>query len=228
LFAGLTTVERRRIIVLLVLVLASSAFWAGYEQAGSSLNLFAQRSTDRMLGSFEIPAGWFQSVPAIFVILLAPLIAWLWTALAARGRDLSVITKFAFALVGMALGFLVMVGAARALGTHGAAGPMWLVLTYLLHTIGELVLSPVGMSATTRLAPKRFSGQAMGLWFTSLSMGNLLASRMAGSLEGADAQGMARYFGSMFWFGIAAAGVMLLMLPVLRRWAEDKQKPSGQ
>jgi POT family proton-dependent oligopeptide transporter len=223
LFAGLTTVERRRIVVLLVLVLASAAFWAGYEQAGSSLNLFAERNTDRMINTFEIPAGWFQSVPAIFVILLAPLIAWLWTALAARGRDLSVITKFAFALVGMALGFLVMVGAARALGAHGSAGPWWLVLTYLLHTIGELVLSPVGMSATTRLAPKRFSGQAMGLWFTSLAMGNLLASRLAGSLEGADAGGMAHYFGSMFWFGIAAAGVMLLMLPVLRRWADPKQ-----
>jgi POT family proton-dependent oligopeptide transporter len=223
LFAGLTTVERRRIVVLLVLVLASAAFWAGYEQAGSSLNLFAERSTDRMINTFEIPAGWFQSVPAIFVILLAPLIAWLWTALAARGRDLSVITKFAFALVGMALGFLVMVGAARALGAHGSAGPWWLVLTYLLHTIGELVLSPVGMSATTRLAPRRFSGQAMGLWFTSLALGNLLASRLAGSLEGADAGGMAHYFGSMFWFGIAAAGLMLLMLPVLRRWAEPGQ-----
>jgi POT family proton-dependent oligopeptide transporter len=225
LFAGLTTAERRRIVVLLVLVLASTAFWAGYEQAGSSLTLFAERSTDRMMGSFEIPAGWFQSVPAIFVILLAPLMAWLWTAMAARGRNLSVITKFAIGLVGMALGFLVMVGAAKALGANGSAGPMWLVITYLLHTIGELALSPVGMSATTGLAPKRFSGQAMGLWFTSLALGNLLASRFAGSLDGADAGGMARYFGSMFWFGIAAAGLLLLTLPWLKRWSDEKPKP---
>lgn len=228
LFAGLTTVERRRIVVLLVLVLASAAFWAGYEQAGSSLNLFAERHTDRLIGAFEIPAGWFQSVPAIFVILLAPLMAWLWTALAARHRDFSVITKFALALVGMALGFLVMVGAAKALGANGSAGPMWLVLTYLLHTIGELALSPVGMSATTHLAPKRFSGQAMGLWFTSIAMGNLLASRLAGSLEGADAGGMAHYFGSMFWFGIGAALLLLLTLPLLRRWADASPKPHGQ
>jgi POT family proton-dependent oligopeptide transporter len=222
LFAGLSTIERRRVVVLLVLVLASAAFWAGYEQAGSSLNLFAERHTDRLVGSLTIPAGWFQAVPSAFVILLAPAMAWLWVALDARGRDLSVIAKFAFGLVGMALGFLVMVGAAKALGASGSAGPMWLVLTYLLHTIGELALSPVGMSATTRLAPRRFSGQAMGIWFTSIAMGNLLASRLAGSLEGADASGMARYFGSMFWFGIGAALLLLLTLPLLRRWADPR------
>jgi len=228
LFAGLTAVERRRIVVLLVLVLASTAFWGGYEQAGSALNLFAQRHTDRMLGAFEIPAGWFQSVPAIFVILLAPLMAWLWMAMAARGRDLSVITKFVIGLVGMALGFLVMVGAARALAADGSAGPMWLVLTYFLHTIGELALSPVGMSATTRLAPRRFTGQAMGLWFTSLAMGNLLASRLAGEMGSPEGGGMVGYFSWVFWFGMAAAGVLLLTLPLLRRWADDQPKPHGQ
>ena len=222
LFAGLTAVERRRIVVLLVLVLASTAFWGGYEQAGSALNLFAQRHTDRMLGAFEIPAGWFQSVPAIFVIVLAPLMAWLWTAMAARGRGFSVITKFVFGLLGMALGFLVMVGAAKAVGASGSAGPMWLVLTYFLHTVGELALSPVGMSATTRLAPRRFSGQAMGLWFTSLAMGNLLASRLAGEMGSPEGGGMVGYFNWVFWFGICAAGVLLLTLPLLRRWADDK------
>jgi hypothetical protein len=177
LFAGLTTAERRGVVVLLVLVLASSAFWAGYEQAGSALNLFTERHTDRLVGDFLIPTGWFQSVPSVFVILLAPFMAWLWVALEARRRDLSIITKFSIGLFGMALGFLVMAGAARVAGASGSAGPMWLVLTYLLHTIGELALSPVGMSATTRLAPRRFSGQAMGVWFTSIAMGNLLASR---------------------------------------------------
>jgi POT family proton-dependent oligopeptide transporter len=223
LFAGLTAVERRRVIVLLVLILASTAFWAGYEQAGSSLTLFADRQTDRLIGNFEIPTGWFQMAPSIFVIFLAPFMAWLWAGLAARGRDLSVITKFALGLVGMALGFLVMVGAAKAFGAHGSAGPMWLIFTYLIHTIGELALSPVGMSATTRLAPHRFSGQAMGIWFSSLALGNLMASRLAGSLEGADAQGMTHYFGSMFWFGIAAALLLLLTLPLLRRWADPRQ-----
>ena len=115
-FAGLTMIERRGIVLLLVLVLASSVFWAGYEQGGSALNLFAERHTDRLLGSFEIPTGWFQSVGSIFVILLAPLMALLWVRLDAHGRDPSLIAKFAVGLAGMALGFLVLVWAAKILG----------------------------------------------------------------------------------------------------------------
>jgi POT family proton-dependent oligopeptide transporter len=223
-FAGLNAAERRRIFVLLVLVIASTLFWAGYEQAGSSLTLFAERNTNRMIGSYEFPAAWFQSVPAVWVLLCAPVLASLWTFLAARGRDLSVILKFALGLAGMGFGFLVMVGAAKIvshslLGATGNAGPMWLVTTYLLHTIGELCLSPVGMSATTQLAPQRFAGQAMGLWFTSLAMGNLFASRLAGSLDGADANGLAGYFMLMFEYGAMGAAAMLVLFPLLRRWA---------
>ena len=228
LFAGLTAEEKRRVALLLVLVLAASVFWAGYEQAGSALNLFAERYTDRLVGSFTIPAGWFQSVPAAFVIIFAPVLAWLWVALDRRGVDVPLIGKFAFALLGMGLGFLVMAGAAAAVGATGSSGPMWLVMTYLLHTLGELTLSPVGMSATTRLAPKRFTGQAMGIWFTSLAIGNLLASRLAGSLDGADAGETAGYFKSMFWFGAGGALLLLIALPWLRRWSDDKPKPHGQ
>jgi POT family proton-dependent oligopeptide transporter len=227
-FAGLTAAERRRIFVLLVLVMASTLFWAGYEQAGSSLTLFAERNTDRMLGSYEFPAAWFQSVPAVWVLLCAPVLASLWMWLAGKGRDLSVILKFALGLAGMGLGFLVMVGAANVvshsvLGATGNAGPMWLVTTYLLHTLGELCLSPVGMSATTQLAPQRFAGQAMGLWFTSLAMGNLLASRLAGSLDGVDAHGIASYFMLMFQYGAMGAGALLVLFPLLRRWANLNQ-----
>jgi proton-dependent oligopeptide transporter, POT family len=226
-FAGLTGTERRGIVVLLVLVIASTLFWAGYEQAGSSLTLFAERHTDRMVGSYEFPAGWFQSVPAFFVLLCAPLLASLWMFLGKRGRDFSVITKFAFGLLGMGLGFLIMAGASKVvghnlLGTAGSAGPIWLVATYLLHTIGELCLSPVGMSATTRLAPQRFAGQAMGIWFTSLAMGNLFASQLAGSLDGADAQGMTDYFQQMFYYGAGGAVLLLIALPLLKRWADPK------
>ena len=227
-FAGLTSAEQRRIIVLLVLVMASTLFWAGYEQAGSSLTLFAERNTDRMLGGYEFPAAWFQSVPAVWVLVCAPLLASLWMWLAAKGRDLSVILKFALGLAGMGFGFLVMVGAAKVvshsvLGATGNAGPMWLVITYLLHTVGELCLSPVGMSATTQLAPQRFAGQAMGLWFTSLAMGNLFASRLAGSLDGADGPGIASYFLQMFQYGAIGAGALLVLYPLLRRWANLNQ-----
>ncbi|MEO8307003.1 MAG: peptide MFS transporter [Pseudomonadota bacterium] len=223
LLAGLTTAERKRVVVLLVLVIASSVFWAGYEQAGSALSLFAERHTDRVILGYQFPAGWFQSVPAAFVILLAPLMAWLWIALDKRGRDLPTVGKFAVGIIGMALGFLVMVGAARVVGATGTSGPLWLVFTYLLHTIGELALSPVGMSATTRLAPKRFSGQSMGLWFSSLALGNLLASRFAGTMDDANAAGMVDYFRGMFWFGLIAAGVLLLTYPLLKRWSNSKQ-----
>jgi proton-dependent oligopeptide transporter, POT family len=228
LFAGLTVPEKKRIFVLLVLVAASTLFWAGYEQAGSSLTLFAERHTNRMLGSFEFPAGWFQSVPAIWVLLLAPLLASLWAFLAARGRDLNVILKFSLGLVGMGLGFLVMVGAAKVvaqgvMGASGTAGPIWLVTTYLLHTLGELCLSPVGMSATTQLAPRRYVGQAMGLWFTSLAMGNLFASQLAGSVDNADATQLSDYFMRMFQYGAAGAVVLVVLSPWLKRWAKPQE-----
>ena len=224
LFAGLAAEERKSVVVLLVLVMASALFWAGYEQAGSSLNLFAERHTDRMLGGWEFPTEWFQSVPAVWVLLLAPLLAMLWSYLAARGRDLNLILKFALGLAGMGLGFLVMVGAARVLagnlaGSGGGPGPVWLVTTYLLHTLGELCLSPVGMSATTRLAPKRYVGQAMGLWFASLALGNLFASQLAGSVDNADAGGLSGYFLRMFEFGAAGALLLVVLSPWLKRWA---------
>jgi proton-dependent oligopeptide transporter, POT family len=227
LLAGLNAQEKRNVIVLLVLVAASTLFWAGYEQAGSSLTLFAERHTNRLIGSYEFPAGWFQSVPAVFVLLLAPVLASLWMYLGKRGRDFSVFSKFAFGLLGMGLGFLVMVGASEVIrhsmmGASGGAGPMWLVLTYALHTIGELCLSPVGMSATTQLAPKRFAGQAMGIWFTSLAMGNLLASQLAGSLDGVDAKGLTDYFLRMFEYGAIGAVVLLIVALWLKRWQPPK------
>ena len=220
LVAGLKAIEKRRVIVLLVLVAASTMFWAGYEQAGSSLTLFAEHFTNRHIGTYEFAAGWFQSVQAVFVLTCAPLLTLLWMRLDARGRQMSVITKFALGLAGMGLGFLVMVGGALTLGGFGAS-PSWLILAYLMHVLGELFLSPVGMSATTQLVPRRFSGQGMGLWYASLAMGNLFASRLAGEMA-SDAAGTqwSAYFLKMA--GYAAVGVLLLMalLPLLRRWAQ--------
>ena len=221
---GLSASERRGMVVLLVLVAASALFWAGFEQAGTSLTLFAERHTDRMLGSFEFPAGWFQTVPAAFVLVFAPVLAALWSWLAARGRDLPLIIKFALGLLGMGLGFLVMAIAARVIshslmGAAGGAGPVWLIMTYLIHTLGELCLSPVGMSATTQLAPKRLAGQAMGLWFASMAMGNLLASRLAGSVDANDTQALYGYFFTMFEYGAGGALLLVLLYPWLKAWS---------
>lgn len=227
-FAGLDARERRGVVVLLVLVLASTLFWAGYEQAGSSLTLFAERHTSRVVLGREFPPEWFQSVPAIFVIVFGLLFAMLWAHLARRGRDLNVVLKFSLGLLGMGLGFLVMAGAARVIahevmGAAASAGPIWLITTYLLHTLGELCLSPVGLSATTQLAPKRFAGQAMGLWFTSLAMGNLFASQLAGSVDGESPHALGAYFLRMFEFGAAGAVLLALLSPWLSRWAKPKQ-----
>ena len=177
---GLDQAERKRVVVIILLFLGSAMFWAGFEQAGSSLNLFAERYTDRLIGSFEIPAGWFQTLNPVFIIVMAPVFAAGWVSLSQRNLSPSTLSTFGFGFAGLALGFLVMMGAARLVSDGGMVAPWWLISTYLLHTMGELALSPVGLSATTRLAPKRFVGQMMGLWFLGASVGNLVAGLVAG------------------------------------------------
>ena len=139
----------------LAMFIACALFWSGYEQAGSSLNLFAKRHIDRVVGGFEIPAGWFQSVQPAFVIIFAPFVSMLWVRLAQRQLDLAAPLKFAFGLLLMGLGFLFMVVAANIV-VGGAQSPAYLlILTYLLTVFGELCLSPVGLSTVTKLAPAR-------------------------------------------------------------------------
>ena len=179
-FGNLTKTERKHTIVIVVLFVSSALFWSGFEQAGSSLNLFADRHTDRMLFGWEIPAGWFQSLNPFYIVVLAPLFAAFWVRLAKKQLDPSMPAKFAIGLVILGLGFLVMVGAARLVVAGNQAAPYWLILTYLLHTMGELCLSPVGLSSVTKLAPKRFVGQMMGIWFLATSLGNLMAGLLAG------------------------------------------------
>jgi POT family proton-dependent oligopeptide transporter len=147
--AGLTAEERRRALVIVVLFLGSALFWSGYEQAGSSLNLFAERYTDRSIGDFVVPAGWFQSLNPAFVILFAPVVAWIWVALARRQLNPSAPAKFAIGVILMGSGFLVMFAAASIVAHGSKVLPYWLILTYLLHTFGELCLSPVGLSFVT-------------------------------------------------------------------------------
>lgn len=218
-FAGLDAAERRRLLVVLVLFVAASVFWSGFEQAGSSLNLFAERYTDRRLGSFEIPASWFQSLNSIFIIVFAPVLSALWLALARRERDPSALAKFVLGLLGMGTGFLAMAAAAGIVAGGHLAAPTWLILTYLLHTWGELCLSPIGMSATSQLVPQRFVGQSMGIWYTTLAFGNLIASRIAGDFDDRNVAAMPHQYLRIFWFGTIAAALLLLALPLARRAA---------
>jgi POT family proton-dependent oligopeptide transporter len=211
--AKLTAEERRHVLVIVVLFLGSALFWSGYEQAGSSLNLFAERYTDRVVGAghFLIPAGWFQALNPAFVIVFAPAFAWAWVALARRRLNPSAPAKFAIGVVLMGSGFLVMAAAASFVAGGSKVLPYWLIFTYLLHTFGELCLSPVGLSYVTKLAPKRFVGQMMGMWFLSLSLGNLAAGLIAGEFDANNVAAMPGQYLHIVYFAVGL-GIVLLAL----------------
>lgn len=204
---GWTPAERKRLFVVGVLFAASALFWCVFEQAGSTLNLFAERSTDKNILGFAFPASWLQSLNALFIIGLAPVFAWLWVRLGSR--EPSSPAKFVFGLIAVGLGFVVLaVGAAHATG-GAQVSPLWLAAVYLLHTVGELCLSPVGLSAMTKLAPARIGGLLMGVWFLSLSVGNYLGGRIASNYE-------ALPLSNLFWliaaFGLGAGLVLALLV----------------
>ncbi|MDQ3427641.1 MAG: peptide MFS transporter [Gemmatimonadota bacterium] len=207
-----TPVERKQLVVVMVLFLAATVFWSVFEQQGSSLNLFAERNTRTSLFGFEFPASWFQSFNSLFIITLAPLFAWLWIRLG--NRNPSSPAKFTVGLVFVALGFGVMVLASKRAEAGIMVSPLWLVATFLLHTIGELCLSPVGLSAMTRLAPARIAGLTMGVWFLALSLGNFLGGRVASFYE---AFSLPQLFGSVALYARAAAlGLAVLIKPIAR------------
>jgi proton-dependent oligopeptide transporter, POT family len=211
LFADLTTEERKRGVVLVVLFVGCALFFSGFEQAGSSLNLFAERYTDRMIGwlNFEIPTGWFQSLNSIFIVLCAPFFAWAWIALARRNLNPSAPAKFALGLMLMGSGFLVMAAAAAVVAHGTKVLPYWLLMTYLLHTFGELCLSPVGLSYYTKLAPKRFVGQMMGMWFLAMSLGNLVAGLIAGEFDANNIPAMPGQYMHIVYITVGAGAILL-------------------
>ncbi|KAB2641804.1 MAG: peptide MFS transporter [Verrucomicrobia bacterium] len=220
---GLDRVEQRRVLLILVLFLAAALFWAGFEQAGSSFNLFAERHTERAIGStgLLIPAGWFQSLGAVFVIALAPVMAALWVALACGKWYFSIPMKFGFGLLFLALGFGVMAAAAGVAATGSQVLPVWLVATYLIHTIGELCLSPVGLSAVTKLAPRKLIGQMMGLWFLASALGNLLAGLLAGALTSDGIQHWSAMYLKIAALPVAAGLLLMVFSRQLRDLAPD-------
>ncbi|HWM28312.1 MAG TPA: peptide MFS transporter [Woeseiaceae bacterium] len=209
-FARLENVERKRVVVLAVLFIGASMFWSGFEQAGSSLNIFADRHTVLEFESFTLLSTWFQSLNSAFIIIFAPIFAWMWVWLAKRNLNPSTPAKFAFGLVFLAIGFFMMVGASLIVADGDKALPTWLLFTYLFHTLGELALSPVGLSATTKLSPKRFVGQMMGVWFLATALGNLIAGQIAGDFDPNDLQA----FPAQYWqivLTTGGTGVILLL-----------------
>ncbi len=214
LFGGHTEVEKQRLGVIFWLFILAAMFWSGFEQAGSSLNLFAEELTDRVVFGWEAPASWLQSVNAIFIILLAPVFGWLWTWLAARNANPSIPVKFALGLLGLAAGFFVLAWGAANATSASPVSPAWLVVTYFLHTVGELCLSPVGLSSITKLAPRNRLGQMMGVWFVAAALGNLFAGLAAGRLENMEP---ASLFSQVAMIVGGAGLVALLASPLVRR-----------
>lgn len=212
--------ERRRMIVILLLFLAAAVFWGCFEQAGSTLTLFAKRHTSRVIFGQPFGATVFQSLNSIFVVTLAPVFAWIWIRLAKRDREPSTITKFALGMFGVGLGYLILVPAARVVLGGSLASPIWLVMLYFVHTCGELCLSPVGLSAMTKLAPQRIVSLIMGVWFLASSLGNYMAGRAVGLTQKMP---MDSFFLLMTAFPVAI-GVLLLLLarPVQRMLARSE------
>ena len=170
--------ERDRLIVVGILILFSLIFWALFEQAGSSLNILTDRGVDRVIFGWEVPASMFQSLNAGFIFTIAPLFALLWIALAKRNMEPSTPIKFAIGIVFVGFGFLALVyGMKSSEGLQ--TGVFWIILIYLLHTLGELSLSPVGLSSVTKLSPQRIVGFMMGMWFFASAAGNYVAGLIA-------------------------------------------------
>ena len=214
-FAGLDKPERKRVIAIIALFSACAMFWAGFEQAGASFNLFADRHTDLNVFGWNMPAGVLQAVNPVFIILFAPVFAALWVNLGRRNLDPSAPAKFSAGLILMGVGFLVMFFAARYVVMGEKVMPTWLILTYLFHTFGELCLSPVGLSSMTKLAPARFVGQVMGLWFLATAVGNNLAGQFSGEIDSVEA--MPGQFLYLFWWGVLAGVVLLVLTPFIKK-----------
>lgn len=211
--------EKKKVGAIAVLFLFSSVFWSGFEQAGSSLNLFAYDYTDRFIGSWEMPASWLQSVNPIFIILLSPVFGWLWIVLAKKQLEPATPIKFSFGIILLGLGFGIMAIASDYVVQGDLVLPTWLIFTYFFHTAGELSFSPIGMSAVTKLAPKKLVGQMMGIWFMSVALGNLIAGLVAGEMGESELSTTAlpELFWSITQFTVGVGVVMLILSPVMRK-----------
>lgn len=215
--AGLNGIERKRLVVIAMLFVASAVFWSGFEQVGSAMTDFAKHHTDRVLFGWEYPASWFSSLNALLILALAVPTSMLWLRLAQRGVKPSLGVKFGGGLLFLSAGFLVMYFAARSTLAVGRVTGTWLCTTYLLHTIGELLLSPVGLSAVTKLSPTRLSSQAMGIWFLATSLGNLIAGMFAGEAGGDSPNAMPNSFLLVVMISGGAGLAMLLLSKPIRK-----------
>jgi POT family proton-dependent oligopeptide transporter len=243
-FLGTHGEERKRVVALFFVVFFVIFFWAAYEQAGSSMTLFADKNTDLRLGGLTIPSSWFQIVNPVAILAFAPVFAWLWQRLAARRRDPSTPFKMVLGLSLLGVGFLFMLAGGKRADAGVLVSPMWLTMAYVFHTLGELCLSPVGLSYVTKLAPARFAALLMGAWYLANAAANKIAGALAGltplpgearppaagGLAGLlqDVSATNAGFYSIFVVSsFGAAALMLLFVPLLKRLASGADTPGG-
>jgi POT family proton-dependent oligopeptide transporter len=223
---GLTGDEKKRVVVIFVLFVFAAIFWAAFEQAPTSLNLFANDFTDRSIFGWEMPATWFQSVNSFFIILLAPVFAAIWVGMAKRNWELSSPAKFALGLAMAGVGFALMIIAANQVVASGGTvlvSPWFLIGSYFFQTVGELCLSPVGLSSMTKLAPRQYVGQMMGIWFLASSVGNLVAGLVGGHVDPTKLEQTPTVFvGTTVALAIATAILLLMVVPIRRMMANVK------
>lgn len=228
-FAGnLTEDERKCVIALFLVCVASVLFWAGFEHAGSSFNLFAERFTDRSVtlfgNEYTIPTAWFQNLNPAFIVILTPFFAALWINLGKRMILPSYGLRCAIGVFIMATGFIVMFMAAQVAASGMKASPNWLVAVYFIHTVGELCLSPVALSAVSKLSPRRFAGQMMGLFVLTYSIGSLAAGLLAGEINADNLQEMPSIYLQIGLLVIAGSILVGILAYLTRHWDELTKK----
>jgi POT family proton-dependent oligopeptide transporter len=220
--------ERDRMLASIYFILAQIPFWALFEQAGSSLTLFTDRLVDRTIFGLSVPTPVFQALNAMYIVIFGPVMAWLWIALARRKLNPSAPVKFALGVAMAGMGFLALVAGMKMSGANGMTAVFYIFLIYWIHTIGELMVSPVGMSALTKLAPARAVGMTMGAWFLYSGLGNYLSGVIA-QTTGAETIGgqlidvvaakatYADVYTQVGYLSLAVAVVMLALSPLIRK-----------
>ena len=223
-FAGLTSAEKRNLILLALLFVGAAAFWSGFDQSASSLSIFARDYTDLSVSGYIIPIGWLQFANPIFVVIFAPIFAGIWTHLGRINLNPALPIKFAFGLVLMAVSFVIMLFAVELAMETAPVGMRWLILTYLLQTWGELTLSPIGLAAFSRYSPKKYIGQMFGLWFLASAIGGVLAGLLGGDALDAGLESISPVFNFMIKYYLAIA----LILIVLSRFIKKPASPNPE
>lgn len=221
-FGNLNRDETKKIILIVVLFFGAAFFWSGFDQAGSSFNIFAKEYTSRFIYGWEYPASWLQVLNPILVVILSPFMAYLWFFLGKKMLDPSLPFKFGLGLLFMAVGFLFIAYGANIAVQEGVAGAKWLLLTYLFHTIGELTLSPIGLAAISNLSPKRFVGQMMGVWFLASSLGAIIAGILSGQATYEGINSMPDLFNKIAIISSIVGLILILISRPLHNWVFRK------